>query len=101
MKDRIKQLMMSQHMTQQGFAEFLGVSPAALSSLFSGRSNPTLNYVDAIKKKLPTINLAWLMYGEGEMFTDKNTEPAENSGEAHQPSENPQPGFCLRAGGFF
>ena len=93
MKDRIKQLMMSQHMTQQGFAEFLGVSPAALSSLFSGRSNPTLNYVDAIKKKLPTINLAWLMYGEGEMFTDKNSEPSENSGEAHQPSENPQPGF--------
>ena len=57
MKDRIKQLMMSQHMTQQGFAEFLGVSPAALSSLFSGRSNPTLNYVDAIKISFCEIGL--------------------------------------------
>ena len=93
MKDRIKQLMMSQHMTQQGFAEFLGVSPAALSSLFSGRSNPTLNYVDAIKKKLPTINLAWLMYGEGEMFTDEKSDSTENIGETHQPSGTSQPGF--------
>ncbi|MBP1540292.1 MAG: helix-turn-helix transcriptional regulator [Prevotella sp.] len=93
MKERIKQLMQSQHMTQQSFADFLGVSPAALSSLFSGRSNPTLNYVDAIKRKLPTINLDWLMYGEGEMFKGENTVDGEKADDAVQIPGSSQPGF--------
>ena len=82
---------MSQHMTQQSFAEFLGVSPAALSSLFSGRSNPTLTYVDAIKKKLPTINLAWLMFGEGEMFNDVDPGSVDLSVQPEQKNQNVQP----------
>ena len=49
MKDRIKRLMESQHMTQQTFADFIGISSASLSSIFNGRTKPTLNTVEAIK----------------------------------------------------
>ena len=68
MKDRIRQIMESQHMTQQSFAQFLGMSPAILSSIFNGRTKPTLNTVDAIKVKIPTINTDWLIFGHGDMF---------------------------------
>ncbi len=68
MKDRIRQLMESQHMTQQIFANFLEMSPATLSSIFNDRTKPTLNVVEAIKKKIPTVNIDWLMFGIGDMF---------------------------------
>ena len=75
MKDRIRQIMESQHMTQQVFADYIGQSPATLSSIFNGRTRPTLNIVEAIKKKIPNISTDWLMFGSGEMFLpDQNSE---------------------------
>ena len=68
-------------MTQQSFAEYIEMSPASLSSIFNGRTKPTLNIVEAIKRKFPDINVEWLMFGTGNMFTAKNSQEAENGGE--------------------
>ena len=70
MKDRIRQLMISQHMTQQSFAEYIGISSASLSSIFNDRTKPTLNTVEAIRAKFPSINLDWLVSGIGSMFKE-------------------------------
>ena len=62
-------------MTQQVFADYIGQSPATLSSIFNGRTRPTLNIVEAIKKKIPNISTDWLMFGSGDMFlSDYNME---------------------------
>ncbi len=79
MKDRIRQLMETQHLSQQQFADMLNISPASLSSIFNDRTKPTLNHVDAIQRSFPSINLRWLLYGEGEMFDSKS----ENSSVAN------------------
>lgn len=68
MKDRIRQIMESQHMTQQSFAQFIGLNAASLSSIFNGRTKPTLNTVEAIKTKIPTISSDWLLFGRGDMY---------------------------------
>ena len=60
--------MEDQHMTQQVFADFLQQSPATLSSIFNGRTRPTLQVIDAIKSKIPDISIEWLLYGTGEMY---------------------------------
>ena len=73
MKDRIRQIMESQHMTQQVFADYIGQSPATLSSIFNGRTRPTINIVEAIKKKIPDISTDWLMFGSGSMYLDQKT----------------------------
>ncbi len=79
-KDRIKQIMEDQHMTQQVFADFLQQSPATLSSIFNGRTRPTLNIVDSIKTKFPDISIEWLLYGEGDMYVSHPEEqPGVNS----------------------
>ena len=70
--------MNAQHMNQQTFAEALDISPASLSSIFNDRTKPTLNHIDAIKKKFPTINLDWLLYGNGPMFMDEYTGDIDN-----------------------
>ena len=68
MKDRIRQIMESQHMTQQVFADFIGLAPATLSSIYNERTRPTLSVVEAIKKKIPNISIDWLMFGSGDMY---------------------------------
>ncbi len=77
MKDRIRQIMESQHMTQQVFADFIGLAPATLSSIYNERTRPTLSVVEAIKKKIPNISTDWLMFGTGEMYISSST-PADS-----------------------
>ena len=61
-------------MTQQTFAQFIGISPAALSSIYNGRTNATLNTVEAIKSKLPSLNSDWLLFGKGKMYDDASLD---------------------------
>ena len=68
MKDRIRKVMESQRMTQQEFADFIHISPASLSSIFTGRTRPTLAIVEAVKNALPDISTDWLMFGTGNMW---------------------------------
>ena len=76
MKDRIRQIMESQHMTQQVFADFIGLAPATLSSIYNERTRPTLSVVEAIKKKIPNISTDWLMFGSGDMYVASSASPA-------------------------
>lgn len=48
MKDRIRQLMEDQHLTQQNFAQMIGISTATLSNIFNGKTNPSLSIVECI-----------------------------------------------------
>lgn len=77
MKDRIKKIMESQHMSQQVFADFIGIAPATLSGIFTERTKPTLNTVEAIKKRLPSLSTDWLMFGREPMYIDQNVAPDE------------------------
>ena len=95
MKDRIRQIMESQHMTQQVFADYIQQSPATLSSIFNGRTRPTLNIVEAIKKKIPNISTDWLMFGVGDMYLPLN-EPLndeENASNGPLQIQNPMLDF--------
>lgn len=73
MKDRIKQLMESLHMNQQSFASFVGIAPATLNGIFQERTRPTLNTVEAICKKMPNVNLMWLINGTGDMYVSSES----------------------------
>ena len=78
MKDRIRQIMESQKMTQQEFADYIGLAPATLSSIFNGRTRPTLNVVEALKKKIPNISIDWLMFGSGDMYVSSQSDVIES-----------------------
>ena len=87
MKDRIKQVQDSQHLNNKSFSEMTGIGTATLSNIYSGRTEPTLKQVDAIKKTFPNINLEWLLYGRGVMFKDSQADeasPADNGTTVHE-----------------
>ena len=108
MKDRIKLIMESQHMSQQSFADFLGISPASLSSIFSDRTKPTLNTVGAIMAKFPNINVEWLLSGVGEMYKHVDGEKAasgtgqkDDSVQLQLGLDVDEPGASYQADGLF
>ncbi|WP_278795841.1 helix-turn-helix domain-containing protein, partial [Leyella stercorea] len=81
MKDRIKKIMEMQRTTQQDFADQLKIAPATLSSIFTGRTRPTLAIVDAIKSRFPQISTDWLMFGKGDMLVKRDEEAEQSNGE--------------------
>lgn len=75
-------------MTQQVFADYIGLAPATLSSIFNDRTRPTLNVVESIKKKIPNISIEWLMFGEGNMYSDETPSREQASLEAQTPQQS-------------
>ena len=65
MKDRIKQIIEREEMTQSQFADFIGVNRPTLSHVIAGRNNPSMEIVMKIHHKFPKINVLWLLDGEG------------------------------------
>lgn len=85
MKERILQIMKMENMSQQDFARALEVSPATLSNIFNGKTNPTSNHVTAIHNKFPNIRTEWVMFGEGPMCKD---EPIDESQQSTLPQDS-------------
>ena len=66
-------------MNQQSFASFVGIAPATLNGIFQERTRPTLNTVEAICKKMPNVNLMWLINGTGEMYVADDAQDIPGS----------------------
>lgn len=108
MKDRIRLLMEQTKLSQQDFAMKLGISPASLSGIFTGRTNPTNNHVNAIHRAFPEVNVSWLLFGEGEMYEATGAggqhpggQVAAEAGSLFPPSEvlSPEAQAAMRASG--
>ena len=87
MKDRIKQFMLDKGMTQKALAAELCISEATLTGIFTGRTRPTVNIIDAFHQFFPEVNMYWLMYGEGEMYSSSAASSASSEGSSCE-SEN-------------
>lgn len=99
MKDRISALMKHMGMSQKNFAAEICISEGALSSIFSGRTKPTLNTVNNIHERFPEVNMGWLMDGKGEMFTPPPSTPLQVDSNEDDASVVPQSsGIPIRPG---
>ena len=72
--------MKQEGLNQKEFAATTGISPATLSSIFNGRTSPTLNHAEALHRRFPKLNMSWLLFGEGDMYQIEKR--AENSGSS-------------------
>lgn len=67
MNERLRELRKSMNLTQQEFADKIGITRNTLASYETGKSNPGDAAVSLICSKL-NVNETWLRNGEGEMF---------------------------------
>lgn len=92
-KERIRMIMEDQHMTQQVFADFLQQAPATLSSIFNGRTRPTLNIVESIKSKIPDISVEWLLFGVGDMYISHSQPVVDSPADTPLSGQEPMLNF--------
>ena len=91
MKNRIRQVMESLHMTQMEFAEKTQIGAATLSNIFNDRTRPSLNVVELIKKNIPSISTDWLLLGTGSMYVDETPRPETPTEEVNVPQSGVLP----------
>ena len=75
MVNRIFTFIESLQLTPTEFADTIGVSRASISSIKTGRTQPTLSLVEKIKQRFPNVDINWLILGEGDA-------PIVNRGES-------------------
>jgi DNA-binding XRE family transcriptional regulator len=63
MVNRIFTFIENQHLTPTEFADKIGVSRASISSIKTGRTQPTLSLVEKIKQHFPDVDINWLIFG--------------------------------------
>lgn len=73
MKERIKLLRKELHLTQQEFADQLGIKRNTIATYEIGRNEPIDAVIRLICSKF-NVNEDWLRTGEGEMFIELDPE---------------------------
>lgn len=74
MRTRLLQLVETEGLTKQQFAQKLSISPAAVTHILSGRNSPSLEIIAKIAATFPQYNLRWLILGELPMLTNNTAE---------------------------
>ena len=79
MRDRIKQIIEREGMSQSQFADYIGVNRPTLSHVIAGRNNPSIEIMMKIHQKFPKINILWLLDGIGDYETKTSADYSPNS----------------------
>lgn len=74
-KDRIKQLRQTLDLTQDEFGGRMGITKSSISTMESGRSNPSEQTLRSMCREFGASYL-WLTTGEGPMFENGNDDAA-------------------------
>lgn len=64
MIDRIKKVMDSRNLSGSSFASEIGVQASSVSHVLSGRNKPSLEFIQKILKRYPSVDSKWLLTGE-------------------------------------
>ncbi len=78
MVNRIFTFIENQHLTPTEFADKIGVSRASISSIKTGRTQPTLSLVEKIKQHFLDVDINWLIFGEGNPPSKIETTSVDN-----------------------
>lgn len=68
MKDRLRQFLDAENVSQAEFADKINVVRASVSHILSGRNNPSYDFIKAMMLQYPHLNIEWLMFGKGKMY---------------------------------
>lgn len=70
MKDRISAIITKKGLTPTQFADQVGIQRSTLSHILNGRNKVSTEIVTRIHHKMPEISINWLLFGEGDMYTN-------------------------------
>lgn len=71
-KDRLKMVMESHHLTAGSFADRIGVQRSNVSHVMSGRNKPSFDFIEKLLRAFPRVSADWLLTGK------QQTESVDN-----------------------
>ena len=74
LKQRIQDVINRKQFTSSKLADILGVQRSSVSHILSGRNNPSLDFVVRMVTKIEGLNINWLLFGDGEMFSQETRQ---------------------------
>lgn len=74
MRDRLLYIVKTERLSNLQFANEIGISPAAVTHILSGRNNPSLDIIAKIASRYPQYNLRWLILGVGEPIAHSSAQ---------------------------
>lgn len=72
MRERILELMSKLGMSPTQFANAIGASRTTIQHIISGRNDPSLKIITSIYETFPSVDIKWLLNGEGAAFTNQS-----------------------------
>jgi len=88
MKDRIKQIIELEGLTQTKFADIIGVQRSNISHILYGRNNPSVEFLQKVKQIFKNINSEWLLMGEGPMYKTPPSTLFNENNDTNKSYEN-------------
>lgn len=81
MNRRLQQFLRAENISQAQFADTIGVARASVSHILAGRNKPGFDFLLAMSKHYPSLNLEWLITGKGRMYVGATPlpEPTQTS----------------------
>ena len=83
LKERIKRIRRELELTQQEFADRLGIKRGSIANYEIGRNDPVDSIISLICREF-NVNEEWLRYGEGEMFNPAPTDALDQLSEKYR-----------------
>ena len=93
MREKLLELMKREKLKPSQLAEKLGINPAGISHILSGRNNPSFELIQKILRCFPRINPDWLLLDSGEIYRDDAVPGEPASGDSASESEPTLPGI--------
>lgn len=81
MKTRLQYIVKNEGLTNNRFATEIGISPAAVTHIISGRNNPSLEIISKIATRYPNYSLRWLILGELPILSSEAENTPKNPEE--------------------
>ena len=78
MENRIQKIIDEQGVSLNAFAKEIGVNRSTISHILTGRNKPSVEVLQKILKRFPSLSPDWLLLGNGSMHT-KNESIATTS----------------------
>lgn len=75
--ERIKLIMKANRMNAAQFADTIGVKPANLSHILSGRNKPSMDFLEKVLVTFENVNASWLITGQ---IKEEKSESREQMG---------------------
>ena len=78
MENRIQKIIDEQGVSLNAFAKEIGVNRSTISHILTGRNKPSVEVLQKILKRFPSLSPDWLLLGNGSMHS-KNESTATTS----------------------